>query len=82
MVKASTRQEIENALALEAAIRSEIRNLSVNLHETVAEISGGGKGVVIPTLRQEGTKNRGPLPWIYHCEKRLNLRDSSQLYPR
>ena len=78
MVKASTRQEIENALALEAAIRSEIRNL----HETVAEISGGGKGVVIPTLRQEGTKNRGPLPWIYHCEKTLNLRDSSQLYPR
>ena len=44
MVKASTRQEIENALALEAAIRSEIRNLSVNLHETVAEISGGGGG--------------------------------------
>ena len=55
MVKASTRQEIENALALEAAIRSEIRNLSVNLHETVADpdlqISGGGRGVVIPTLR-------------------------------
>ena len=48
MVKASTRQEIENALALEAAIRSEIRNLSVNLHETVADpdlqISGGREG--------------------------------------